>query len=233
MKKYVITDIHGCLLTFKALLDTINFSTQDKLFLLGDFIDRGPDSKGVIDTIIELKKNGYNVECIRGNHEEAMLKSRYDQSHGTSWWTWGGKEALASFGHSNLLELNKVENDYWNWLNELPHFIEEEEYIMVHAGLNFAAPDPMNDYENMLWIRHWYNHINYRWLANRKIIHGHTPTSEAQIKLMLKNLDQDRYIGIDNGCFKNVDGQGQLCAFELTNQKLFFQKRMDKLSWRT
>jgi len=73
MRQFAIADIHGHLKTFKALLREINFTVFDELFLLGDFIDRGPDSKGVIDYIEELKQTGYTVYCLRGNHEQLCL----------------------------------------------------------------------------------------------------------------------------------------------------------------
>jgi len=73
MKKYVISDIHGCAKTFKALVDRISFSREDELYLLGDYIDRGPDSKGVIDHIWDLLETGYTVHCLTGNHEQMFL----------------------------------------------------------------------------------------------------------------------------------------------------------------
>ncbi|MEO0876095.1 MAG: metallophosphoesterase, partial [Bacteroidota bacterium] len=66
MRKFAISDIHGCLKTFEALLDQIQFTTQDELYLLGDYIDRGPDSKGVIDLIWKMQADGYQVKCLRG-----------------------------------------------------------------------------------------------------------------------------------------------------------------------
>lgn len=75
MKKYAITDIHGCNKTFQALLDKIAFTTADALYLLGDYIDRGPDSKGVFDTIFNLQETGHSVHCLRGNHEAMFLDS--------------------------------------------------------------------------------------------------------------------------------------------------------------
>ncbi|MFT5168289.1 MAG: serine/threonine protein phosphatase 1, partial [Saprospiraceae bacterium] len=64
MKQYAISDIHGCAKTFKALLEQISFSKEDVLYLLGDYVDRGPDSKGVIDHIWQLQSEGYTVFCL-------------------------------------------------------------------------------------------------------------------------------------------------------------------------
>jgi len=68
-----ISDIHGCLNTFKAILQQINYTKADQLFLIGDFIDRGPDSKGVIDHIWDLQAQGFSITCIKGNHEQMLL----------------------------------------------------------------------------------------------------------------------------------------------------------------
>ncbi|MCC6412552.1 MAG: metallophosphoesterase, partial [Saprospiraceae bacterium] len=65
MKKYAISDIHGCNKTFLALLENLDFSKADELYLLGDYVDRGPDSKGVFDTIFRLQSEGYKVQCLR------------------------------------------------------------------------------------------------------------------------------------------------------------------------
>jgi len=70
MRQIAISDIHGCARTFQALLDKIQLSTNDQLYLLGDYIDRGPDSKGVIDTILGLINAGYRVQTLMGNHEK-------------------------------------------------------------------------------------------------------------------------------------------------------------------
>ena len=75
-RRIVIGDIHGCNKTFKKLLfEVLAISSEDKIYVLGDFVDRGPDSIGVINTILELKENAYHIYCLRGNHEQLMIDS--------------------------------------------------------------------------------------------------------------------------------------------------------------
>ena len=75
-KHWVISDIHGCLFTLRSLIETkIKPSANDELIFLGDYIDRGPESKGVIDYIINLKNQGIETVCLKGNHEEYMLSA--------------------------------------------------------------------------------------------------------------------------------------------------------------
>ena len=75
MNKFAISDIHGCAKNFKALLDRISLSLGDELYLLGDYIDRGPDSKGVIDHVWQLQKTGHTVHCLCGNHEQRLRRN--------------------------------------------------------------------------------------------------------------------------------------------------------------
>lgn len=94
MRRFAISDIHGCLKTFQALLERIAFSKADILYLLCDYIDRGPDSRGLIDYIWKLKEAGYTMPCLRGNHEQMLL----DEVANPNDWFRGEPETLRSFG---------------------------------------------------------------------------------------------------------------------------------------
>ena len=225
MRKFAISDIHGCAKTFDALLDRIALTTNDQLYLLGDFIDRGPDSKGVIDQVFDLKEKGYQVECLVGNHEERVLKARTDVEILDKWTAWGGQATLDSFG-ANTLE--DIPPPYWEFMENLQIYFRQDEYLMVHAGLNFKLDDPMQDKYAMVWIRDWYADVNYDWLGNQIIIHGHIQQNKDEIHTALEQLDERKILGIDNGCAtRNVVGRGNLCAFELTNRKVFFVPNRD------
>lgn len=223
MKKYAITDIHGCNVTLHALLEKLDLQPDDELYFLGDYIDRGPNSKGVIDTILDLKKQGYKVECLMGNHEDAMLQSRLDYSMRQNWLSWGGKETLQSFG----VWIDNIPDKYWNFLKNLKPYLEVDDYILVHAGLNFRAGWPLDNEYSMMWIRNWYSDIDYKWLGDRKIIHGHTPTRKQDIKAMAAAVNSSHFLDIDAGCYC----YDWLCAFEMTEQELIFQKRVDEVEY--
>ena len=96
MRIIAISDIHGFNKTFHALLDKVGLTKDDQLFILGDNIDRGPDSKGILDTIIKLQQDGYGIKCILGNHEEMMLKAHYNPSQSDLWLLNGGNTTLKS-----------------------------------------------------------------------------------------------------------------------------------------
>ncbi len=230
MRKFAISDIHGCNQTFQALLAKIDLQKKDALYLLGDFVDRGPDSKGVFDTIFQLMEEGYQVKCLKGNHEQQMQTARLDPKALNEWRQWGGKQTMNSF---RVLNLEGVQDVYWSFIDQLHSYLEIDDYILAHAGLNFDTPDPLMDQWALMWIRNWYNSIDYDWLGHRIVIHGHTPTTETKIRENLAQLDELQYFDIDCGCFYVLEpDMGKLCAFDMTNREVYFQKNIDNMnSW--
>ena len=220
MSQYAISDIHGCIATFKALLDKIKFSKEDELYLLGDYIDRGPDSKGVIDYIWDLQKSGYQVHCLRGNHENMLLQEVINPIH----YYRGEPALLKSFGITNSIF---IPNQYIKWMSELHYYMEIGNYILVHAGLNFDVPNPLEAHDDMIWIRNFHTNINKDWLNGRIIIHGHTPQRFPFLKRGHQQMKEVGAINIDGGCVFNTPGLGQLCAFELNSQELIIQKNVE------
>ena len=239
MRTLIIGDIHGCNKTFNALLDKVALSTFDHLYLLGDYIDRGPDSKGVIDTIFNLKEAGYHVSCIRGNHEQMMLDALEppeieeddedgidDVNYMSRWLKNGGDETLLSFGTTDL---HKIDPRYLNFLKELPYYIEIEDLILVHAGLDFHAVNPFENLEDMIWIRDWYASINYKWLKDKTIVHGHTPISISHLKYQFDMRHKLQALNLDSGAVFSMRGRHDcgLCCLDWTNEKLYFQDTVD------
>ena len=228
MRKIAISDVHGCQRTFVALLDKMAFTTADQLYLLGDYVDRGQDSKGVIDHIWALQKAGYQVECLRGNHEEIVLTAQHSLEDLEKWLETDGKRTMESFGVQRITD---IPEPYLDFMRKLRYFLEVDEYILVHAGLDFDQFDPLSHLDDMLWIRHWYAGIRYKWLGDRIIVHGHTPIQRQKIEIMLEHLDQQRYLDIDAGCvfwnFPVREDYGHLCAFDMTNRRLVFQKAVE------
>lgn len=230
MRKIAMTDMHGCFLSFEVLLDKVALTTADELYLLGDYVDRGPDSKGVIDKIFELREKGYTVRCLAGNHEAAMLTALEDRRFSDRDWSygWGGQQTMESFG---VEKVQAVPEKYWEFLRGLDYYLLVDEFILVHAGLDFNLPDPLAPDVSMLFLRDWYSSVDYGWLGQRIIVHGHTPVSKDTIEQMHRQLDRTQVIDIDGGCFaKHLPGKGWLCAFDLTNRQLFFQKNIDDVS---
>lgn len=226
MRRIAISDIHGCSATFRALVwEQVKLTKKDELYLLGDYVDRGPNSKGVLDFIFHLKEKGYQVHCLRGNHEQMMLAAYYNPAEFGLWYRNGGNTALQSF--DALIDMGRIGQKYWDFIKTLPYYMELEDYFLVHAGFNFDLQDPLQDTESMIWIRRWYRQLKkprtQKWLGHKTIIHGHTPTPKTDIEMMASILDRHPVLNIDAGCFVFHN----LCAYDMTNRKLYFQKNLD------
>lgn len=232
VRKFAISDIHGCLQSFKALLNRIELQKEDELYLLGDYVDRGPDSKGVIDQIIKLRAAGHTVHCLMGNHENAMIQARTDDEVLDTWLRWGGQATLASFNIHSPFGIQDIPQQYWSFLESLEYYLEVDNYLLVHGGFNFEVKDPFGDTQAMMYIRNWYHQMNTQWLDGRIIVHGHTPTEKTTIKERRRYLEFSPALGIDNGCgFLDRPDHGRLCAFELNSRELYFQPNVEAISF--
>lgn len=209
---FAVGDIHGCSNTFKRLLlDKIKIQKTDIIYCLGDYIDRGIDSKGVIDFILELRAEGHTIYTLRGNHEQMMLDAPLSKEKWNHWIKNGGTEALKSF---NISSLEQLPSKYIDFLKSTDLYLETDDFIFVHAGLNFNLENPFSDKVSMLWSRDEY--IDISKINNKTIIHGHTPVS------LVKILNQpNKYnINIDGGCvFKNNKDFGYLVALSILDKR--------------
>lgn len=217
---FAIGDIHGCSKTFKKLLlNTIKIQQADEIYCIGDYVDRGKDSKGVIDFIIELRNKGYNIHTLRGNHEQMMLDAALGDEYLSDWLKNGGAETLQSFGISRIEQLP---GKYYSFLEHTKYFIAGNQYIFVHAGLNFAIKDPLTDYEAMLWTRQKY--FDGTKINNKLLVHGHTP---IPINYILQQGNSS-IINIDGGCvYSEHDRLGYLVALSLPDKKFIVLRNID------
>jgi len=126
-----IGDIHGCITPLKALWEAIQPQPHDLIIFVGDYVDRGPDSKGVIDFILEQKEQ-FNIICLIGNHEEKFCLARHGDSEIETWLKyWGGQETIQSYGGS----LDHVPERHWEFLRTCHPSYETDTHIFVHANL--------------------------------------------------------------------------------------------------
>ncbi len=222
MARFAITDIHGCLKTFRNLLeDKLQVSKRDSVYLLGDYVDRGPDSKGVLDYIMNLQKKGYKIEGLRGNHEDMMVKSLFGEGQKQHWFRNGGRATMASFKVENPKD---IQPRYFDFIDSLNYFFELDDYLLVHAGFNFKNENIFEDKEYMLWTR---NHRPKKeMLGGKKVVHGHTPITQLTLSRQFKN-GQTLDINLDNGCVYQNDGYNHLVALNLDNLELTFQENID------
>ncbi|MEI6206085.1 MAG: metallophosphoesterase family protein [Desulfuromonadales bacterium] len=227
-RTFVITDIHGCCRTFRQLLFLkLELQKSDTLYLLGDYIDRGPDSKGVIDTILNLQRDGYDVRTVKGNHEQMLIEFVESGSDETldRWLDNGGAETLQSYGAKD--EEFVIPSEHLDFIKALPAYIATEAHIFVHAGLNFTLDAPVVDtsQEFMLWSRKNVE-VDSEKIGGRKVIAGHTPRFIVEIAVSLET----NFIQLDNGCYMKdcFRGRGNLVALELSSNRLYIQKNIDE-----
>lgn len=173
----VFGDIHGCLLAFENILENINLTEEDTIIFLGDYVDRGPDSKGVIDKIIQLRET-YNVITLKGNHEEIMQLADLSLS-GYAWWrTVGGDITLRSFD----CDVEDIDQTYWDFIDSLKLYHETENHIYVHAGLKPNIPLTEQDEDTLLWLR--FPQLKPH-SSGKRIVCGHTPQRGAGLPTAL------------------------------------------------
>lgn len=207
---YAIGDIHGRLDLLDQLLQMIILDSSVKsaahtqLIFLGDYIDRGPDSAMVIDRLIRGLPGQFQHICLRGNHEDMLLRSASNAADLSMWLRNGGRETLESYGidmergenraDASLLSRHLSEaipEPHWRFLRELRTNISIGDYFFVHAGVR---PEIALDHQNpqdCFWIREEF--LQYRKAFEKIIVHGHTPVPEPEI---LHNR-----IAIDTGAF--------------------------------
>lgn len=185
-----IGDIHGCARTFWRLINRLDLEKTDLLVLLGDYIDRGPDSKGVINFILALKEHGYRVICLRGNHEELMFQSEQGFYPFNHWVGSGGDSTLESFGVDGYSELHPA---YRQFFEETRLWHVEGKAVFAHAGLHFESSNLFDDDDMLLWRRDFAD--DQPCLGERRFIHGHTPIPLQAVLAQTGNC-----INLDAGC---------------------------------
>jgi serine/threonine protein phosphatase 1 len=199
---FVIGDIHGCLHKLELLWDRIDpRSGRDQLVFLGDYIDRGEDSSGVLDYLLELMKVYSNTIFLMGNHEKMFMDFLSGVDRALFIYN-GGESTLKSYlgrmenfwsgveGASDDEALNNlVPEQHRAFLDELHTYYETEDYIMVHAGLRDGVPLEDQSIEDLVWIREEFVYSEEDF--GKRVIFGHTP--------FIRPLVLPNKIGIDTG----------------------------------
>lgn len=208
---WAVGDVHGCLDLLDGLLQEI---ARDEaadprprtVVFLGDYVDRGPDSRGVVNRLIEIADMpDVDARFIRGNHEDKMHEFLDDPSVGATWCEYGGDAALASYGLSPPTVRHRKEG--WVALSaDLAHklgprgrrFLEQLEpgvtlggYFFCHAGALPGVPLDQQADRDLMWIRGRF--LNDDQAFDRVVVHGHTPTDVPHV--------DHRRIGVDTGAY--------------------------------
>ena len=216
MRSFVIGDIHGCLDELVCLLQALPLGNTDRLIFLGDYIDRGPNSKGVVAHLIQLQQRGQQeMIFLKGNHEDMFLSYLGLMGrHGDMFLYNGGGATLASYGaspgsHSVQETLSLIPETHLTFFRQLKASYLVKPFFCVHAGIHPSRPLDQQAEEDMLWIRDEF--ILSRHSFPCTVLFGHTPQEEVLFHLPYK-------VGLDTGL---VYGN-QLSCLEI-QEKILFQ----------
>ena len=198
MPRYIaITDIHGELNKLENLLNKIKTRPDDIFVFMGDYIDRGPNSKGVVDRVIAQGKT-YKCVYLIGSHEYAMMHAKKDDYYQFLFDNYGGPATERSYGgFDNIM---KIHGDFFR---NLKFYYLTDKYLFIHAGINPLYPLEKQSEVDMVYIRGKFIYSKHN--LPQKIIFGHTEFDKPYI--------DDGKIGIDLGCGKYRDAH--LCGLIL------------------
>lgn len=207
VRLYAIGDIHGCLDDLRACHAWIAKDLSQRpppdwrIIHLGDVVDRGPDTPGVVDLLRTRSTDDPRVLCLRGNHDQWMLDFLDDpMTQGFEPWVrYGGTETLTQYGVDHALLWDRLETweaarqvipaDHTDYLSGLPLTLEFGDYLMVHAGIRPGVPIARQRASDLQWIRDDFllSEVEH----SHVVIHGHTVSSDIE--------KQNNRIGIDTG----------------------------------
>ncbi|MBL8608196.1 MAG: metallophosphoesterase [Myxococcales bacterium] len=209
---FAVGDVHGCAEELRALLQKLPLTRDSLIVFLGDYIDRGPSSRGVIETILDLQ-DYCEVKCLLGNHE-LMLREFLDGSdprRSARFVLNGGGATLASYANDDGLFV--IPPEHLAFYEGLPHHHVEGDFCFVHAGLPVDLPeiDVAIHGEEMVWMRQRRGFQGPKY--SKTVVHGHTPVSEVEIT--------DGRINIDTSCVYGI----RLTAMEVHTQELWTVER--------
>jgi diadenosine tetraphosphatase ApaH/serine/threonine PP2A family protein phosphatase len=215
-RTFVVGDLHGCVDELNVLLNAIAPSATDTLVFLGDYIDRGPSPKGVIDRLLRLRSEGPRCVFLKGNHEDMFLAYLgHEGQYGDGFLYNGGDATLRSYGLEGTpasAAAAALPPEHLEFLTSLDLRYVEGSFLCVHAGLDPQRPlDGQRD-EDLLWIREEFLINPHPFECT--VLFGHTPHRDVLIDLPYK-------LGLDTGLVY----WNKLSCLEITAKELLQVRR--------
>ncbi|MDZ7627067.1 MAG: metallophosphoesterase family protein [Parvularculaceae bacterium] len=201
---YAVGDIHGCAGLLTQLLVKIDADSGDhkrRLVFLGDYVDRGEDSKAVIDTLLSIRSRAPETIFLRGNHEQAVLDFLEAPDRNEDWLHWGGDKTLESYGIENIWQqspaalaqalAHRMPDAHLAFLKSLDLWRVLGDYAFVHAGFKPGVAMADQSEQDCLWIRAEFHNAPVEGRPKEVVVHGHHPVK--------KPLDLGWRIAVDTG----------------------------------
>lgn len=214
MRILAIGDIHGCSIAFDTLIDAVKPQPEDKIVTLGDYVDRGPDSKGVIQRLIGLHDKG-QLTALRGNHEVMMLQARKHNLKKSHWLGKGGDATLASYSKSSKAgKLLKIPDKHWDFIeNVCVDWYETERHFFVHANAYSHIPLTEQPDYMLFWEKFGNQEPHF---SGKIMVCGHT-SQKSGVPLNIGHA-----ICIDT----RVYGKGWLTCLDVTSGRVWQANQM-------
>lgn len=210
MRTIAIGDIHGCSLALSVLLDQLQLARDDRVIFMGDYIDRGPNSRDVVEQVMQLALR-CEVIPLLGNHELLILQSFASKQPNPFWvQQCGGAETLISYGGT----LDDIPPGHWQFFKACRRHYETERHLFVHANYD---PDKTLDEqpEHLLFWQHLSMFIPRPHVSGKTVVMGHTPQRTGDV------LNLGHLICVDTGCFAG----GWLTAFDVDSGQVWQANR--------
>lgn len=152
MKQYAIGDVHGCFTALETLVEFVQIESDDLLVMLGDYVDRGPDSRRVVQWLIGQSARR-NLVCLQGNHEIMMLEALSSLPQRRRWGIHGGAETFDSYDDADQELEEAVPEEHWRFLKNLLPYYETETHVFVHAAADGDLPMEAQANYKLFWDR--------------------------------------------------------------------------------
>jgi serine/threonine protein phosphatase 1 len=209
MRLYAIGDVHGRLDLLRAMHAEIRAELMRdrpddwRIVHLGDYVDRGPDSAGVIAFLMERIAEDGRVVALAGNHDMALLDFLREGDRTQMFRRFGGNDTARSYGtHVDFATASSAEAgrlaldaaippSHLDFLRGLPRSAEFGDFFFCHAGIRPGVPLDRQDPQDLIWIRDAF--LNFPGLHPKVVVHGHTPQDQAEIMPNRVNLDTLAY----------------------------------------
>lgn len=177
MALYAIGDIHGCITALKTIFKEMAFEKGDTIVCLGDYVDRGPDARGVIKFLLEQQDN-YDMVFLKGNHEIMMSDAR-DPSGLHFWLQFGGQQVLDSYYIADQRDwYDQIDDAHWEFILTGEPYVEIGDYIFVHAGLHPGLALQRQSLEALYWYKY---EVPEMYSENKTVICGHTSRKNGEV----------------------------------------------------